>query len=281
MNFTTLDRFMTSISLVLRLNAASCLVFGALFALRPDTVARTLGAAPPIVIVGLGSALLVNGVHLALVSMRARPKHLEILWFALGDMAWWLASASLIASGIWITAVQGIALTIMTGLLVAGLGTAQLFLLGLEHSGLTASGQWRRIGRSWLSLPTWVKLWLFALNAVFLAAPAVMTWDSARVVLISYTASGPLLLGFAVHAGGLNRCMGVAHLVPWVPMLIWLLPSFHGFDTNSVESDYAALLGVMTVVCLAFDLYDLLRWLRGERSILLPSSSIGGSVATE
>ena len=258
---------------VLRLNAASCLGFGALFVIVPDLVAGTLGAAPPVVIFGLGIMLLANAGHLVLASMRSRPHSAEVIWFALGDMAWWLASLGLIAAGVWVTSAPGIALAFLVGSGVAALGTAQLFMLGREMSGLTASGHWRRIGRSWLSLPTWVKVWLFMLNAVFLAAPAFLPWGAASVVLIAYVASGPLLLGFAVHSGGLTRAMGIGHLLPWGPLLVWLALQAGMFDghlmqASPVQFAYVWLFGVTIAVCLAFDLYDIARWLRGDRDIL-------------
>jgi len=275
---------MTSLRFVLRLNAASCLGFGALFVIVPDAVAGMLGTAPPVVVFGLGIMLLANAGHLALASMRARPHPAEVTWFALGDMAWWLASMGLIAAGVWVTSAPGIALALLVAAGVAGLGTAQLFLLGREMSGLTASGHWRRIGRSWLSLPGWVKAWLFLLNAVFLAAPAFVPWGAASVVLIGYVASGPLLLGFAVHAGGLTRAMGIGHLLPWGPLLVWLALQAGMFDgllmqTRPVQFAYVWLLGVTVTACLAFDLYDLARWLRGDRAILLISAGSGNASA--
>ena len=214
---------MTSLTVVLRLNAASCLGFGALFIILPGDVAFTLGAAPPGVIFGLGLLLLGNGTHLALASLRLRPIHAEILWFSFGDMAWWLASLALIAAGFWITTPHGVALALLVAACVVGMGSAQLFVLGRERSGLIASGHWRRIGQSWMSLPGWVKAWRIALNAVFLAVSALMPWDAACVVLIAYLAG----------------------------CCFW--------DSRSMPELCRGL----------FDLYDLVRWHRGERAILL------------
>lgn len=270
---------MTSLAFVLRLNAASCLGFGALFAFIPAEVAAILGNVPPTVLFWVGIALLFNGGHLALVSLQTQPGHAQILWFSLGDFAWWLASLFLIATGIWITTPLGITLAMLVGIGVAGLGTMQLFLLGLERSGLDAAAHWRRIGRSWLSLPIPVKAWLIALNAVFLAAPVLMPWDSAVLVLIAYAASGPPLLGFAVYAGGLTRAMGIGHLVPWTPMLAWLAMEIHMFAGNPVAFGYAIVLTTTVTACLAFDLYDIVRWACGERDIILASDSIENSAA--
>jgi len=263
---------MTSLAFVLRLNATSCLSFGALFMIMPSGVSTVLGSVPPAVLVGLGAVLLVNGAHLLLCSIRARPIPAEILWFAMGDMAWWLATMTLIAAGIWITAPAGVALALVVALCVAGLGAGQLLYLGVDRSGLPGLEHWRRISRSWMSLPLWVKIWLFALNAVFLLSLIFLPWETARVVLIAYIASGPLLGAFAVFEGGLTRATGLAHLVAWVPMLVWLTNWIGNSEAYGLELGYALILATMTAVCLAFDVYDLWRWVRGDRTIISISS---------
>jgi len=234
----------------------------------PSGVSSVLGNVSPAVLVGLGAVLLVNGAHLLLASLRTRPFPAEILWFSMGDMAWWLAAMTLIAAGVWITTPLGTALAILVALCVAALGLGQLLHLGRNGCGLAGGEHVRRIGRSWSSLPAWVKTWLLALNAAFLLSPVFLPWEAARIVLIAYVASGPLLGAFAVFEGGLTRAMGLAHLVPWVPMLVWLTIWIGSSDVHGTALGYAARLASMTAVCLAFDVYDLWRWVRGEREIL-------------
>lgn len=191
------------------------------------------------------------------------------VWFSLGDLAWWLATLSLIAAGTWITTPVGITLALGVAFCVAGLGCAQLFWLGLDRSGLTGREHWRRIARSWLSLPLWVKVWLLVLDAVFLSAPALLPTNVAGVVLLAYLASGPLLLGLVVLEGGLTRVLGLGHLVPWTPMLVWLVIWMADAEVDGLTMSYAATLAAVTSICLAFDVYDLWRWSRGERGIII------------
>lgn len=264
---------MSRLAFVLRLNAASCVSFGGLFLILPGAIGEVLGSMPPKALAGVGLVLLINGAHLLRASMRARLVPAEIVWFSLGDLAWWLATLGLIAAGTWITTFVGIALALVVALGVAGLGCVQLFLLGTGSSGLAPREHWRSIGRSWLSLPIWVKVWLFTLNAVFLLSPAFLPWNVASVVLIAYLASGPLLVGFVVVEGGLTRAMGLAHLVPWTPMLAWLVVWIAVGAADSIAVGYAAMLAAMTAICLAFDIYDLWRWGRGDRGIIATSSS--------
>lgn len=136
---------MTRLSYILRLNAASCLGFGIVFMIAPGATATLLGTAPPGVVFWLGVLLQGNGAHLALASLRSQAVDLEILWFTLGDMAWWLASLLLIVAGVWITTPLGMVLTVSVATFVAALGVAQLFALGHQQSGLSVSDHWRRI----------------------------------------------------------------------------------------------------------------------------------------
>lgn len=114
-------------------------------------------------------------------------------------------------------------------------------------------------------MPLWVKLWLCVLNGVFLAAFAFWPAPIATLTLLSYIASGPLLLGMAAAQGGLTRALGITHLVAFTPLLVWLLPQA---GINGPEAHYALSLSVSLIVCLGFDLSDLIRYLRGERQPL-------------
>jgi hypothetical protein len=135
---------------------------------------------------------------------------------------------------------------------------------------------WRRIGRSWLGMKTWVKLWLFFLNAVFLTAFAFLPDPLAVWALVAYAASGPLLLGMVRVQGGLTRLLGVAHLVPWLPLVVYLVArlgsSLAGprivLAGEPALFLYACTLLAAVGVCLAFDVWDAVRWFRGQRFVL-------------
>lgn len=255
---------MTSLQIALRLNAASCLGFGVVFVAVPGPTAAFLGTMPETLVLPIGAVLVLNGLHLAWASTRVRPIWPEILWFSLGDMLWWLASLGLLALGIWITSPAGTVAAWGTALLVAGLGLWQMLEVGRARTGLPAKAHLARIGQSWLGLPLWVKVWLFGLNAVFLLAVAFIPSEMARVVLTGYVASGPLLAGIAFAQGGLSRLAGLGHLVPWLPMLIWLGTN----PSTGPAAAYAAMVIACTGICLAFDVYDTARWLRGERAVI-------------
>lgn len=134
----------------------------------------------------------------------------------------------------------------------------------------------RQIAGSWLSMKTWVKCWLFFLNAVFLGALFFLDDPASTWILIAYAASGPLLIGLIIHQRGLTRLLGIAHLLPWVPLLVYLvghLGSAQFGQPITPQSDaryfaYLSLLLVCLAICLALDAWDVVRYWKGERYVL-------------
>lgn len=245
----------------MRLNATSCISFGLVFTIIPHLVATFLGGVPEVVIIVLGIGLLVNGLHLILASRRAELREIEVIWFSLGDFGWWLATLVLIVANVWITTTWGIVVAAGVATVVAGLGVAQLWVFGLQVHGHTSVQHLKAFATSWLALPLWVKLWLVFLNGVFIAAFALLPDRIAEVTIVAYVATGPLLAGQVGYDGGLRRILGLAHLVPWVPLLAWLVLVSEG-------SSYSVLLSLTVGICLAFDLNDLRLFLQGDRTVL-------------
>lgn len=116
---------MPSLSTILRLNAASCLLFGGLFVIVPQNVSEFLGSAPSLVISLVGCALLFNGAHLIFASRRAVTLPWEIAYFVLGDALWVFASVVLITTGIFVTTPFGILASLAVACGVATLGFLQ------------------------------------------------------------------------------------------------------------------------------------------------------------
>jgi hypothetical protein len=256
---------MTRLRFILRLNAASCLAFGAGFALFPTAIGGFLGETSALAVRLVGFGLLGNGAHLLVAAARDIPRRGDVIWFSLGDLLWGLLTAVLLASNLWITTTEGQIAAGVVGLGVSALGLAQLWQIGRAEVGMDASGYWRQIGQSWMAMPLWVKLWLFSLNAVFLAGFAFSSF--ARVVGIAYVAGGPLLLALVFRQGGLTRATGLGHLIAWLPLLAWLSMWLWRREGSLTEIIYCAILLGALVICLGFDLYDLRRWAKGDRAI--------------
>lgn len=253
---------------VLRLNAASCLGFGLAAAFWPEATAAMLGTVPAWLVRVAGLGLVANGGHLLLASARRNIMPGEVLWFTLGDLSWWLASLGLIAAGIGVNAPQGVLVFSLIAVGVALLGMTQVTLLAAARRGVSPRAHLQDIGRSWMALPQGVKLWLYALNAAFLTSALFLPGEPARTALIAYVASGPVLMAFAGHHGGMTRHMGIAHLVPWLPLLAWQASNLASGAWSGPAAAHAALLAAFVAICLALDVWDLWRWLNGDRGVL-------------
>ncbi len=115
--------------------------------------------------------------------------------------------------------------------------------------------------RSWLALKTWVKLWLFVLNAVFLAAFTFVPEPLAVWTLVAYVAAGPALAAIMIPQRGLTRLLGLGHLVPWTPLVAYLVARLFSdlagprlrVEDRPALTGYAVLLATVTLACLAFD----------------------------
>jgi hypothetical protein len=119
---------MLTLKTLLRINAASCLGFGALFIALPQRVTAFLGAppAPTVLLIILGALLIINGVHLLHTSCQALPPKALILYFSGGDFAWVVGTLALIAGGLWITRPAGVTAALLVGTGVGAMGLMQL-----------------------------------------------------------------------------------------------------------------------------------------------------------
>src|SRR5210317_886638 len=119
---------MMNLITTMRLNAASCIGFGTIFALFPGPVAGFLGEAPVparlLLVVGL--VLVVNGLHIVWAATDTDRARKWRIYFSLGDFAWVAATAVLIATGLWITTTGGMIAAIAVAAMVGFFGIRQL-----------------------------------------------------------------------------------------------------------------------------------------------------------
>lgn len=111
---------------VLRLNALSCFVFGAIFTLQPVGLASFLGAPPVTLVAFLGVALLLNAALLWASQHNGRvPRRHEVLFFCMGDFLWVVATLVLVALGLWVTTEAGRVAALVVASGVGTLGVLQ------------------------------------------------------------------------------------------------------------------------------------------------------------
>lgn len=127
---------MVTLQSTLRMNASTCIGFGLLFSLIPDSVAHFLSAtspAPSLVLLILGLGLIFQGAHLFWASLQIQPSKALILYFSLGDFAWMLASVFLMLLGVWVNSPLGVLYASLVALMVGFLGVMQIKTYKKEH----------------------------------------------------------------------------------------------------------------------------------------------------
>jgi hypothetical protein len=122
-----------------------------------------------------------------------------------------------------------------------------------------------KFNRGILQLPILVRVWLMLLMSVNLLAPIIYIQRSeARIVLLTFLASF-LLMVLITGASGFTRLLGLGHVL-WVPLLFFL---FSRLDSISVGGSYSAWMRsviALNSISLVFDLVDIVKFARGERS---------------
>ncbi len=116
---------MKSFAIILRCNAASCLLFGIAFAVAPVWISHLIGNSAPFILRIIGLGLAFHGLHLLLASYRSRVICPEVIYFILGDIGWVLATIALLALGIGITSSLGIVCFLLIAAMVGTLGFLQ------------------------------------------------------------------------------------------------------------------------------------------------------------
>ena len=277
-------------------NAGTCFLFGFLFVFFAPSVALFLGNELVLETRILGALLVGHASHLSWAAGSTKLSRSLVYYFSAGDVLWFLATLLLLVSTNIISTTEGIVASIAVAVLVKSLGMAQLWTYAqATHSSIPNANdddagdylpayysRLKAIGVSWLGMKNWVKIWLFGLNGVFLAAVLFWPQPIAQVILVAFLASGPFLFAIMIIQRGLTRFLGIAHLIPWVPLVGYLIVrlSTDQLGPQIVPEapghlyEYTLLLVSVTTICLAFDVYDLARWFSGDRArIGAPSDS--------
>lgn len=111
--------------LVLRLNSASCILCGLAMAIWPAGIAAFLGDASPRLLFVIGLILTFHGLHLIFASRRQTLIFFEVVYFALGDYGWVIATIILIVAKLGITTIPGTVLSLAIAAMVGTFGVLQ------------------------------------------------------------------------------------------------------------------------------------------------------------
>ncbi len=120
------------------------------------------------------------------------------------------------------------------------------------------------VWRSWKSMKTWVMVWLWYLNVLYWLGLFWLDRPEAQWALISYVAIGPLIAGVVWPQRGFTRLSGLIHL-PWLAYTLWLGLRLWTETPGGLYGIWLHVVFWSTALCLAFDIVDVVRWLRGTR----------------
>jgi hypothetical protein len=116
-----------------------------------------------------------------------------------------------------------------------------------------------------LSEPWWVIAWVGWLGAVNMASLFFLRESEARWVLAAFVASFTLM-NVLYYTSGYNRFLGLAHIIFWTPLLIFLYRRLTKLLGPRRYESWIRILLASNGVSLVIDYVDVLRYLLGDRT---------------
>jgi hypothetical protein len=124
--------------------------------------------------------------------------------------------------------------------------------------------------------PLWLQAWVMVLVAVNLAALLFVVgrrdgrWlvrPEPIAIVVSFVAAG-VFMGWLYQQVGYVRLLGLAHLVFWGPVWVWVLSRHRAIGTSTLFARYAHLYLVVAGTSLLLDAIDVIRYLLGDGELL-------------
>ena len=116
-----------------------------------------------------------------------------------------------------------------------------------------------------LSQPWWLIAWAGWMALVNMLSLAFLRETEARWVLAAFLGSF-VLMNVLYHTNGYNRFLGLAHVVFWTPLLIFLYQRLSRILGPRVYENWIRVLLATNGVSLVIDYVDVLRYLLGDRT---------------
>lgn len=132
------------------------------------------------------------------------------------------------------------------------------------------------LGEAIATEPFWLQAWMFLLvvsnlSALFFAVRREEgRWrirPEAIAIALSFLAAGAFM-GWLYQQVGYVRLLGLAHLLFWGPVWVWVLARRNAIGTSSWFGRYLRVYLVVAGISLAIDAVDLVRYLLGDGELL-------------
>ena len=129
-----------------------------------------------------------------------------------------------------------------------------------------------RFNRGLLQLPWAVQLWVGLLVAANIGSPWLFLEHPEAQVTLAVGLVGLALMSGLTARFGFSRIVGVGHL-GWVPLVAFLLTRLPAVPPDDAFGLWLRVVIVLNSASLVFDALDALRFVRGERAELVPTTS--------
>lgn len=139
-----------------------------------------------------------------------------------------------------------------------------------------ASGMPATLNDAIATEPLWLQAWVAVLVVTHLAALLFAVgrrerrWfvrPEALAIVAAFLAAG-LFMGWLYDQVGYVRLLGLAHLLCWGPVWLWILSRRRAIGTDSLFGKYILVYLAVAGVSLAIDAVDVVRHLVGDGELL-------------
>jgi hypothetical protein len=114
-----------------------------------------------------------------------------------------------------------------------------------------------------LAQPPWLLAWVNWMGVVNLASLAFLRRTEARWTITAFAASfATMNLLYAVV--GYERLLGLAHVLFWTPLLIFVAPRLQRHGSDSAYGLWLRILVATNGLSLVVDYADVIRWFAGR-----------------
>lgn len=127
----------------------------------------------------------------------------------------------------------------------------------------------RRILSSLVALPFWVIVWMF-LFLIPANLSGLLFLDTVAGLWITLLGGGALAVNtiLVLINRGFSRALAIPHVLLWGPLEIFLAVRLAAVPPGGDEWWLALVVFVVNGISLIFDIYDTVRWWRGERQVI-------------
>jgi len=119
--------------------------------------------------------------------------------------------------------------------------------------------------RELLAQPIWLVVWIAWMGLVNMASVAFLDRSEARWSLAAF-ATAFVGMNLIYAAFGYVRLLGLAHVLCWTPLLMYLWPRLPRHPRGSLYRAWLHLIFVTNAISLVIDYLDVARYVLGERS---------------